>query len=62
VPDENALRVRWGVLDLPLEVRDAEKHLFTTVNFGGLSPFRFIFGESGPAVALEVEGRRVPRI
>jgi CubicO group peptidase (beta-lactamase class C family) len=61
VPDENALRLRWGVLDLPLEVRDAEKHLFTTVNFGGLSPIRFIFGETGPAVALEVEGRRVPR-
>jgi CubicO group peptidase (beta-lactamase class C family) len=61
VPDENGLRMRWGVLDLPLEVRDAERHVFTTVNFGGLSPIQFFFGETGPAVALEVEGRRVAR-
>lgn len=61
LPDEDGLRVRWGVLDLPLEVRDAEKHIFVARNFGGLSPIRFIFAASGPAEALETEGRRVPR-
>ena len=61
VPDEGGLRVRWGVLDLPLEVRDAERHIFVTSNFGGVSPIRFFFGGSGPAEAVEVEGRRVPR-
>jgi CubicO group peptidase (beta-lactamase class C family) len=62
VPDGDGLRMRWGVLDLPLEVRDAEKHIFVARNFGGLSPIRFIFGGSGAAEALETEGRRVPRI
>jgi CubicO group peptidase (beta-lactamase class C family) len=62
VPDETGLRVRWGVLpDLPLDVRDAEKHIFVTTTFGGLSPFQFMFGATGPAQAIETEGRRAAR-
>lgn len=62
VPDESGLRVRWGVLpDLPLDVRDAERQIFVTTTFGGLSPFQFVFGGSGPAEALETEGRRALR-
>jgi CubicO group peptidase (beta-lactamase class C family) len=61
VPDENALRLRWGVLDLPLEVRDAEKHVFVTVGFGGVSPIQFGFDGAGPARSLDVEGRRALR-
>ena len=55
---DGGLRLRWGVLDLPLEVRDAEKQIFAAVDFGGLSPIQFIFGGSGRAEALEVEGYR----
>jgi hypothetical protein len=62
VPDETGLRVRWGVLpELALDVRDAGKQIFVTTSFGGLSPFQFIFGSSGPAQALETEGFRAVR-
>ena len=62
VPDESGLRIRWGVLpDLPLDVRDAEKQIFVTTSFGGLSPIQFIFGGSGRAEAIETEGRRAVR-
>ena len=56
VPDEKGLRVRWGVLDLPLELRDAEKHLFVPRYLGGLPTIRFVFSGSGPAEALEADG------
>jgi CubicO group peptidase (beta-lactamase class C family) len=62
VPDETGLRVRWGVLpDLRLDVRDADKQVFVATSFGGLSPFQFIFGATGPAQAIETEGRRALR-
>ncbi len=62
VPDESGLRVRWGVLpDLPLDVQDAEKQIFVTTTFGGLSPFQFLFGATGPAQAIETEGLRAVR-
>lgn len=62
VPDESGLRVRWGVLPaLPLDVQDAGKQTFVTTTFGGLSPFQFLFGPTGPAQALETEGRRARR-
>jgi hypothetical protein len=62
VPDESGLRIRWGVLlDLPLDVRDAENQIFVTTSFGGLSPIQFIFGGSGRAEAIETEGRRAVR-
>lgn len=62
VPDEAGISVRWGVLpNLRLDVRDAEKQIFLVTSFGGLSPFQFIFGATGPAQALETEGRRALR-
>ncbi len=62
VPDETGLRIRWGVLpDLALDVRDAAKQIFMTTSFGGLSPIQFIFDATGPAEALETEGRRALR-
>jgi CubicO group peptidase (beta-lactamase class C family) len=61
VAEDTGLRLRWGVLDVPLEVRDADKHIFGTVDFGGLSPIQFVFGGTGRADSLEVEGWRVPR-
>jgi CubicO group peptidase (beta-lactamase class C family) len=62
VPDGAGLRLRWGVLDVPLEVRDAGKHIFVASDFGGLSPIQFIFGEGGRAVAIETEGGRLTRL
>jgi CubicO group peptidase (beta-lactamase class C family) len=62
VPDENGLRLRWGVLDVPLEVHDAEKHVFATVDFGGLSPIQFVFDGGGSATSLQVEGRVARRL
>ena len=61
-PGETGLRLRWGVLpDLALDVRDAQKQIFVTTSFGGLSPIQFIFGPTGPAEAIETEGRRALR-
>jgi CubicO group peptidase (beta-lactamase class C family) len=60
VPDEGGLRVRWGVLDLPLEVRDAEKHVFAVRYLG--PTLRFVFSGDAPAEALEAGGRRVRRL
>ena len=61
LPDGAGLRLRWGVLDVPLEVRDAEKDVFVATDFGGLSPIQFAFGDDGRAVAIETEGRRLAR-
>jgi CubicO group peptidase (beta-lactamase class C family) len=62
VPDDAGLRVHWGVLDLPLELRDADKHVFAVRYLGGVPTIRFLFTETGPADALEVDGRRVARM
>jgi CubicO group peptidase (beta-lactamase class C family) len=57
---DGGLRLRWGVLDLPLEVRDAEKQTFAPVDFGALA-IQFIFGGSGSAEAVDVRGYRAVR-
>lgn len=62
VPDGSGLRLRWGVLDIPLEVQDSAKNVFVATDFGGLSEIRFIFGDDGRAVALETEGGRLARL
>jgi CubicO group peptidase (beta-lactamase class C family) len=62
VPDGVGLRLRWGVLDVPLELQDAARNVFVAADFGGLSPIQFVFGDDGRAVALETEGRRLGRL
>jgi CubicO group peptidase (beta-lactamase class C family) len=62
VPDETGLRVRWGVLDLPLEVRDAATHVFAARYLGGVPTIRFVFSGTGRPEALEADGRRAPRM
>ena len=62
MPDSAGLRLRWGVLDVPLEVQDAAKNVFVARDFGGLSELQFVFGDDGRGVAIETEGRRLARL
>ena len=54
--DGNALRYRWGVLEGPAEVFDADKNQLRIVVAGASQVIGFNFGATGPASAIDVSG------